>query len=196
MQIKFILISAIVSSLHGFGAETVSTSTGKSSFTAKTNISAVTVQGKSNQLTVKCSVSRQGDVLELNDIEAQVPVTSLSTGMGVRDRHMQERIFKSSDGKMPDLRFASSHSECSRNGNDFTCRITGEFTLRGVARPVDIAVKVHDQDGAYRAQGDALLKLSAFGIQPPAELGVQVRDIVEFHVDFTANTRVDIAERR
>lgn len=193
MILRVVLGSVFLGTFVGWAANTVATIAGKSSFTAKTNVGVVTVQGKSNQLTAKCAVTKTGDAIEIADVEASVPVASISTGMGVRDRHMQERIFKTNDGKMPDLRFTSAHSQCSKSGGDYSCRVTGEFTLRGVSRPVEIALKVRDQQGAYRAQGSAMLKLSDFGIDPPSELGVKIQDGVEFRVEFTAEPRVTLA---
>ena len=63
------------------------------------------MHGKSDRLNVLARVKQDGDRLLLQDIDARVDAKTLSTGMGIRDQHMGEKIFTAEDGSVPELRF-------------------------------------------------------------------------------------------
>jgi polyisoprenoid-binding protein YceI len=66
------------------------------------------------------------------------------------------------------------------------CRMTGELTIRGCARPFSIALSVQPQGSDFRVAGDGTVKLSVYGIAAPSQLGVTTGDEVQLHVEFTA----------
>ena len=64
--------------------------------------------------------------------------------------------------------------------------MSGELAIRGTSRPFSMTLVVRPQKDTYRVAGDALVKLSDYGITPPSQLGVTTRDEVKLHVEFTA----------
>lgn len=165
----------------------VAVTSGTATFDASTNISAITVHGKSTSLQARAGVRQAGDAIAIEQMEATLPVKSISTGLGLRDEHMRKYVFTTPDGQIPDLKFTSEKAECSPgNGGESTCKLSGRLAVRGTARPFAIALKVKRAGDGYRAVGDGLLKLSDYGIERPSQLGVTTADDVKLHLEFTA----------
>ncbi|HXT30273.1 MAG TPA: hypothetical protein VN716_13360, partial [Vicinamibacterales bacterium] len=56
----------------------------------------------------------------------------------------------------------------------------------GTARPFSISLKVTEDRDSYRASGDGIVKLSAYGIPQPSQLGVHTDDEIKLRLEFTA----------
>jgi polyisoprenoid-binding protein YceI len=181
------LLSIAVSLVRGgtFGALDVTA--GVATFVAPTNISAVTVHGKSNALVATAMIDYQDKSLVVEQVQAKLSIHSLSTGMGLRDSHMRKFVFTASDGATPDLTFQAGRTECSPAGADFVCQVPGELSIRGLGRPFTAAFKVRgDGSGRFRSIGEGTVRLSDYGIQPPSQLGVRVAERVQVRFEFTA----------
>lgn len=76
---------------------------GTASFVVSTNMPAISVKGKSTALQARARVQRNPDGLQIEQIEATIPVKSILTGMSIRDEHMRRYIFTTADGKIPDV---------------------------------------------------------------------------------------------
>jgi polyisoprenoid-binding protein YceI len=159
---------------------------GIATFAVNTNIPAVSVKGKSAALEAHVLVRSVPAGLQLERVEARLPVKSLATGMGVRDEHMQKYIFTTKDGQLPDLQFAGDPVTCTAGGADALCPVAGKLTVRGVERPFTISLRVHRDGASFKATGEGALKLSTFGIEQPSQFGVKTADDVQLHLEFTA----------
>jgi polyisoprenoid-binding protein YceI len=160
---------------------------GTVAFETGTSMPAIHVRGTSNQLRAYARMRESGDTFTLESLEATLPVTSLSTGLGLRDSHMRKYIFTTAEGSVPDLRFIAPKAECSPNGKALTCSLAGELAIRGRSRPLTIVLNVRNESGSFRAVGDAVAKLSAYDIEAPSQFGVKTDDDVKLHLEFTAN---------
>jgi polyisoprenoid-binding protein YceI len=106
--------------------------------------------------------------------------------MGLRDTHMRKYIFTTADGQVPDLHFEGANATCSGSAKDATCQVAGMLSIRGIARPFILPLKVREDGAGFKASGDGVVKLSAYGIEQPSELGVKMTDDVQLHFDFAA----------
>ena len=134
----------------------------------------------------------------LEQIEASLSVKSIGTGMKLRDEHMRKYVFTTDTGEVPDVRFVGDKAECSKvSANQSTCQVAGSLTIRGTARPFSIALKVKEDGDRFHASGDSVVRLSAYGIEPPSQLGVTTSDEVKLRLEFTARPgREALADRR
>ena len=160
---------------------------GIASFDVGTNIPAIRVHGKSSQVEASARLHEQGPDILLSDVEAVVPVRTLTTGLGLRDEHMRRYVFATNDGKTPDVRFTSAEAACAMpSGQVTTCRVEGQLAIRGDTRPFVVTLKLTRDGAFYRAIGDGLVKLSDYGIPLPSQLGVSTENEVKLHLEFTA----------
>ena len=161
---------------------------GTASFVVSTNMPAISVKGKSTALQAHARVQHTPEGLHIEQIEATIPVKSILTGMSIRDEHMRRYIFTTGDGKIPDLRFEADSAACGapagKNGES-TCQLTGTLAIRGVPRAFTIPLKLHADGTAFRASGDATVKLSDYGIQQPSQFGVRTSNEIQLHLEFT-----------
>jgi polyisoprenoid-binding protein YceI len=165
---------------------TIAVQGGTAVFVANTNVAAISIKGKSTALVAKLSLRRVADGLQLEHIDARLPVQTLVTGMGLRDSHMRKYVFTTADGQVPDLHFEGANATCAGSAKDTTCQVAGMLSIRGVARPFVLPLKIREDGGGFKASGDGVVKLSAYGIEQPSELGVKMTDDVQLHFDFSA----------
>ena len=168
-------------------ANLVEVKNGTAAFEVGTNVGAISVHGKSNDLTARLRMQQSPDGAVLEGIEAAVPVKSIGTGMGLRDSHMRKYVFTTADGQVPDLKFSADKAVCSKGeGRQSTCQLSGNLAIRGTERPFSIVLKVSEDGDTLRAVGDGTVTLSAYGIERPSQLGVTTEDDVKLRLDLTA----------
>ena len=114
----------------------------------------------------------------------QVPVSSLKTGIAMRDEHLRSKMWLDAAGH-PNLRFKGTKARKLSRGK---WRVSGHFTMRGVtkAQTVDVSVRQIPSSIASRAglgQANWLrvraafsVRLSDFGIKIPGMAAAKVND--------------------
>lgn len=167
------------------------------SFDASTNVSAVTVHGKSSALRARLTVRQNDGQLEIIEVNATLPVEALSTGMSLRDGHMRKYIFTDGAGKAPELQFRAGQLSCPfEAGKEASCKVAGALSIRGIEKPVTIDLKIKaDTARGYHASGGGIVRLSDYGIERPSQFGVKVEDAVKIHVDFQGREAVESSAR-
>jgi len=136
---------------------------GKVSFTAETNVKMFKFTGNATDLHSK--FQRDGE--SLSSFELSIPVAALKTGMDIRDRHMQERVFTTDSGSMPDIVFKSSQSTCGAGDSktERKCEIQGFLTIRGQEKPYLLSLVIKDGN---QAMGHAVIDVTQFGVTDKA----------------------------
>ncbi|HUS07176.1 MAG TPA: YceI family protein [Bryobacteraceae bacterium] len=177
--------AAILGAASAPATSNISVDSGTAAFTVNTNVSAISVKGKSGALQGKVQVRQTSEGLKLEQVEAVVPVASLNTGMGIRDQHMRKFIFTAPDGATPDLKFSAPEASCTPSAKENICQISGELAIRGVAKPFNIQLKVRENGTAFRASASGTVKLSDYGIEPPSQFGVKTANEVQLQLEFT-----------
>jgi polyisoprenoid-binding protein YceI len=146
------------------------------------------VRGKSTALAGSTRLRDAGAALQLEEIEATVPVSSLRTGITLRDEHMRKYIFETGNGQLPDVVFSASSAQCSQTSaaSVYTCPTSGMLAIRGTPRPIDMELKVSRNGDGFKVSGDGMVALSSYGIERPSQFGVRTDDKVKIHVEFKA----------
>ncbi len=157
-------------------------------FIATTNIGAISIHGQSNALVGHVQAQPSGGQINVDQLDARLDPKSLSTGLSMRDEHMRNKIFAVGDG-IPELKFAAAKLQCPHpeSAKETACQVQGTFTMRGIAKPFAIALKVRQAgQGTFKVVGEGRIKLTAFGVEPPCQLGVCVSDEVQLKLEFQA----------
>ncbi|MFY8095988.1 MAG: YceI family protein [Niveispirillum sp.] len=111
---------------------------------------------------------------ELGGIDVTLGTGSVDTGSPRRDRDLQGEDFFAT-ARYPAMRFIGQRA--ARTG-PHTGRVSGELTLRGVTRPVDLDVALGD----HRAIATASIKRSDFGMRPGLA-SLVIADRVEIRIE-------------
>jgi len=105
---------------------------------------------------------------ERASVRVEVDTSSIDSNHAERDRHLREADYLNVDA-YPTARFVSTGY---RPGKDGTGLLSGDLTLHGVTRPIEIQVRYvgsgTDPWGGYRMgfEGTTRLTLADFGITP------------------------------
>ena len=124
------------------------------------------------------------------DGELRVDLSTLGTGIGLRDDHLRGSYLEVERG--PAFRYAvltgiALHEPLPGGGGRHETAFTGTLALHGVEREVEGEAALRRRDGRLRVEATLSLSLEAFDIPPPRYLGVGVRDEVRITVAFEAS---------
>lgn len=117
---------------------------------------------------------------ENSKVEATIQTASVDSNHAERDKHLRSDDFLDVD-KYPTATFKSTSIE--QTGDD-TAKITGDFTLHGVTKPVTLDAKMigygDDPWGGYRMglEASTTLTLSDFGITKDLGPASETVDII------------------
>jgi polyisoprenoid-binding protein YceI len=191
-----LLIATTCAAAEGRDASAVEIK-GSATFESPTTVPVISIHGKSTAVEGRARIRHDGDNLVVEQLEAVLPIRTLSTGLGLRDEHMRKQVFTTPDGALPDVRFVSDRAVCGGTvDTKRLCRLSGELTIRGTARPFTITLDVKNDGAAFRAVGDGVAKLSTYGITAPSQLGVTTLDDVKLHLDFVVKRVEEQVARR
>src|SRR5206468_1141490 len=128
MRKSFAIVVCLAAVCQGADSSTAAAvEGGTASFVVNTTVPGISVKGKSSALEAHALVQRVPDGLHLEKVEASIAVTSIRTGMALRDEHMRRYIFATADGKTPDLKFETDQAPCAvqaGRSNEFSCQVS------------------------------------------------------------------------
>jgi polyisoprenoid-binding protein YceI len=115
-----------------------------------------------------------------------VPLANLSTGIGLRDKHMKEKYLET--GKYPTavLTVPRSALKVPPNGEQVEADAQGTLQLHGQSKPVSVHYQTKSDGGGLSARGSFHVNMKDFGIEVPSYLGVTVKPDVDVSASFRA----------
>lgn len=135
------------------------------------------VDGKTNQL----HIADDGTTLKIT-----VPLATLDTGIGLRNKHMREKYLQVE--KYPDAVLEVPWSSVKLPGDGQTSEGTapGRMTIHGKTKDVKAKYRIVRTGTRYQVTGNVPLNLKDYDIDVPSYLGVTVQPDIETSVSFTA----------
>jgi len=135
------------------------------------------VDGKTNQLRIE----DDGTTLKIT-----VPLATLHTGIGLRDKHMREKYLQVD--KYPDavLEMPWSAVKLPGDGQTGEGTVPGKMTIHGKSKDVKAKYRIVRTGNRYQVTGNVSLNLKDYDIDVPSYLGVTVQPDIETSVSFTA----------
>ena len=135
------------------------------------------VDGKTDQLRI----DDDGTTLKIT-----VPLATLQTGIGLRDKHMREKYLQVD--KYPDavLELAWSSVKLPGDGQTGEGTAPGKMTIHGKTKDVQAKYRIVRTGNQYQVTGNVPLNLKDYDIDVPSYLGVTVQPDIETSVSFTA----------
>jgi polyisoprenoid-binding protein YceI len=115
-----------------------------------------------------------------------VPLANLSTGIGLRDKHMKEKYLEVAKYPNAVLTVARIALKVPSSGEKVVTDAPGTLQLHGQLHPVTVHYEAKGDGGSIATSGSVHVNMTDYGIQVPNYLGVTVKP----EVDVTASFRV------
>jgi polyisoprenoid-binding protein YceI len=118
-------------------------------------------------------------------VTVSVPLGNLTTGIGLRDRHMKGYLevdtYPSAELKVArsQLKFPASDSASESDAK-------GTMKIHGVTREVSFHYAAKLAGGAWAIRGSTRINMNDFGIKTPSYLGVSVKPDIDVFANFQA----------
>jgi polyisoprenoid-binding protein YceI len=100
-------------------------------------------------------------------VEVNVPVTSLQSGKKLMNEIMHDAL-KVKDHKQIKYVLKEMKAQDRKAGDPLKFDTKGDLTVAGVTKPIDMVVTLVPEGNKLKATGSKQLKMSDFGIKPPA----------------------------
>ena len=135
------------------------------------------IEGTTSDLTL----ADKGDSVVIT-----VPLANLSTGIGLRDKHMKEKYLEVAKFPSAVLNVARTALKVPAAGDKVEIDVPATVNLHGQTRPVTIHYDAKRDGSTLVAHGKFHINMTDFGITVPSYLGVTVKPEVDVSADFRA----------
>ena len=153
-------------------------SEGATEFYAIGRPSAIKIHGKGSPPRGTLTLTNN----HLNGI-ATLDISSLDTGMQLRNEHMKNKYLEVKTYPEAKLNFKDVEvSPSAAAGKPFH----GMLTLHGVTKPVEGTLVFNPSDTKASGSADFTVKLTDYGIAIPSFAGITVAEDVELHIQISA----------
>jgi polyisoprenoid-binding protein YceI len=121
--------------------------------------------------------------------ELTVDLTTLDTGISLRNQHLRENYLEVQKGRGFDRAVLSGMRLTDAEGESFQGKtgFTGTLLIHGVSKPVTGTAEIRRVGSAVHVQAKCPLDLNDFAITPPEYMGVGVANKVMLKVELTAS---------
>jgi polyisoprenoid-binding protein YceI len=133
------------------------------------------LEGKTEEVTLK----DDGKTVSIS-----VPLSTLKTGIDLRDRHMREKYLEVEKYPNAVLDVPWSAIQLPAEGQTTTQTVPGKMSLHGKTRDVSVTYTLKRTGDTYAATGSVPLNLKDFDINLPNYLGVTVKPDIETSTSF------------
>lgn len=133
------------------------------------------MEGKTSELEVK-------DVGD--NLTVVVPLNQLSTGIGLRDKHMKEEYLETQKYPTAELKVSRADFKIPSGGAAAQSEIKGVLRLHGQEKPLAVNFQAKPVQGGYEIVGSFRVNMADYGIAVPVYLGVTVKPDVEIAASF------------
>ena len=152
-------------------------SSGKVSFLAVGRPSAIKIKGE--------GTGAEGTLKDENQVmkgEVKFDLSSMTTGIEMRDHHMKEKYLETPKFPMATLKFTELKVP---DGNASNQSFKGVLSLKGIEKPVSGTFSTTMSGAEIKTEAAFTIKLTDFKIEIPSYLGVTVAEDVQIQVSST-----------
>lgn len=121
--------------------------------------------------------------LNTSKVYIEVQLNTLDAGNSMYNRHMKEEYLETQ--KYPYAYYDASVTNVERNSDStFTVYTSGEFSIHGVARTVEIVGTARPAGEGWNIKCDFVVKMSDHDIELPKMMFISADEIIDVSLDF------------
>jgi polyisoprenoid-binding protein YceI len=123
------------------------------------------------------------DPLHNNELYFEVPLETLDTGIGLRNRHMRENYLQTE--KYPLAKYQGKLVKFETiNDSTYSVSVEGKMTLHGVENGVALNGTVIVKEERLRVTAPFQIKLADYRIKVPQFMFLKINEVLDMVVDF------------
>lgn len=123
------------------------------------------------------------DNLVGSDVYFEVDLNSVSTGIGLRDRHMREDYLHTDKYKLTS--FKGKIATASKvNDSEYDFSANGKMFIHGVTKDITLKGKIYQTGNGYKIKANWAIKLPDYNIEVPKFMFLRISDEIKLEVDF------------
>ena len=185
-MIKVLVFLLALTSSQVFAKTTLNLTKGEVSFLAIGRPSSLRVKGQGG--------AAKGQVIIDNDnVTGTVTfdMTSLTTGISLRDQHMKEKYLdtpKFPESSLTVLKLDLSKDILTKSSGEQKTTFTGELTLKGVTKTINGEMTISKSENTYSVTSEFKIHLPDFNVDIPKYMGITIAEDVTVNVESTLET--------
>jgi polyisoprenoid-binding protein YceI len=129
-----------------------------------------------------------GNELRVNDdgqaVKVAVPLSSMKTGISIRDKHMHEKYLQTPNYPTAELQVPRGGLKILGGGSNVSQDTAGTLVLHGKSKPVNFRYTGAREGSKLKVRGTMHINMNDFGIEVPVYLGVTVKPDVDIVAQF------------
>jgi polyisoprenoid-binding protein YceI len=123
------------------------------------------------------------DKLVGSEVYFEVDLNSVSTGIGLRDRHMREDYLHTDKYKLTSFKGKiATANKVSDTEYDFTAN--GKKFIHGVTKDITIKGNIFKNGNGYKVKANWAIKLPDYNIEVPKFMFLRINEEIKLEVDF------------
>lgn len=123
------------------------------------------------------------DMMNKSLLYFEVDLTTLDTGIGLRNRHMRDNYletdkfqYSSYEGKFKSIKKISE--------TEFEVELDGTMNIHGITKPLPVKGKMMKTDNGFRIESQFEVKLTDYKIDVPQLMFMKISEVMKLNVDF------------
>ncbi len=122
-------------------------------------------------------------------VKVTVPLSNLTTGISLRDKHMREKYLQVGTYPDAELEVARTALSVPKPGAESAADVPGVLRLHGQNKSVTVHYSAKRDGDTMHVNGTVHFNMNDFGIEVPKYLGITVKPDVDVQVRFDAADR-------
>ena len=125
-----------------------------------------------------------------SEFHFEVDLSTLDTGIGLRNRHMRENYLETD--KYPLAQYSGKVTKVEKTAEGvYTVETDGLLKIHGQERPLALTSKVTDGEESFLIQSGFKVNLKDFDIKIPKLMFMKLNEVIEIKVDFVVKKFAD-----
>lgn len=186
MNFLFAVTMAVVFSTNAYSAVALfQENDGKIEILAKGNPSALKIKGQGSGPSGTVDLSTMTGDFEFD-------LTSLDTGIKLRNEHMKEKYLQTNSFPKAKLKILSIDTQGANLTNDFdieNAKFNGVLSLHGVEKPISGGVNISRKGVRAKVSANFKVSIADYGIETPSFAGITVTQEVDISVNAEATVQ-------